>query len=78
MRQVDLEEKQQLAVVCLRDLGDWKRRETSRRLEQIFGSAPRLNRIDTLCCSDTQRCCVFGRDRDGKSKHERGGLLPNG
>jgi hypothetical protein len=63
---------------CRRVVGDRKRLQTSRRLEPVFGVAPRPSRIDTLKCRDSTWQRVFGRRAAWPSKHMRGGRKPNG
>jgi hypothetical protein len=58
--------------------GDRMRLQTSRRLEPVFGVAPRPSRIDTLKCREAKRRRVFGRRGSRPSKHMRGGRKPNG
>jgi hypothetical protein len=54
------------------------RLQTPRRLELVFGAAPRSSRIDTLKCREAKRRGVFGRRGSWSSKHMRGGRKPNG
>jgi hypothetical protein len=54
------------------------RLQTPRRLEPVFGVAPRPGRIDTLKCRKAMRRRVFGRCGSRLSKRMRGGRKPNG
>ena len=78
LRVSNLEGSQGFACDCWRAAGDRKREKTSRRLELVFGVAPRPSRIDTLKCRETTGQRVFGRRATGMSKHMRGGRKPNG
>jgi hypothetical protein len=73
-----LEGSRRFAGGCRRVSGDRKRLQTSRRLEPVFGAAPRSSRIDTLKCRETMGRRVSGRDGSWRSKHMRGGRKPNG
>jgi hypothetical protein len=53
------------------------RLQTPRRLESVFGVAPRFGRIDTLKCRRATSQNVFGRGGFWPSKHMRGGRKPN-
>jgi hypothetical protein len=50
---------------------------TPRRLEPVFGVAPRSNRIDTLKCGKAPGRSFFGSRGSRPSKHMRGGRKPN-
>jgi hypothetical protein len=78
LRVLNLEGSQGFARDCWRAAGDRKREKTSRRLELVFGVAPRPSRIDTLKCRDSTGQRVFGRRETWPSKHMRGGRKPNG
>jgi hypothetical protein len=61
-----------------RAFGNRTRLQTPRRLEPVFGAAPKPDRIDTLKCRNaisrsTMRCVGWR-----PSKHMRGGRKPNG
>ena len=76
MRAKPLEGNQRFACECRRADGERKRLQTPRRLEPVYGVAPRFIRIDTLKCGDTAKQSVFGRGGARLNKHMRGGRKP--
>jgi hypothetical protein len=78
LRALALEVSRGFARDCRRAFGGRKRLQTPRRLEPVFGVAPRFSRIDTLKCRKAVARGVFGRREPRRSKHMRGGRKPNG